>query len=182
MGKITVTAWRVYYDMKRRCTNPKASNYKRYGGRGIKICNEWMDSFDNFLKDMGEPPNSLTLDRINNNGNYEPSNCRWATWSQQARNTSITKLTILEVYAIKIMHRKFNYDAESLSKIFCVGKGTINKYLPNKKTGNGVSLKLTKELAELINEEKEYTGMSKRAIALIAIGEYLKKKEKERLK
>ncbi len=71
--------------MKDRCLNPNDKNYKNYGGRGITVCERWMD-FTNFLADMGEKPEGLTLDRINNDGNYEPGNCRWATWKEQRRN------------------------------------------------------------------------------------------------
>lgn len=79
----------VWCDMKARCYNPKANQYKDYGGRGIKVCDRWlgMDGFINFFTNMGSRPSSEhSLDKINNNGNYEKSNCRWATEEQQKRN------------------------------------------------------------------------------------------------
>lgn len=71
--------------MLNRCTNPNATRWNYYGGRGITVCVRWRD-FENFLKDMGTRPEGHTLDRIDPNGNYEPGNCRWATWHDQRVN------------------------------------------------------------------------------------------------
>jgi hypothetical protein len=73
--------------MKARCLNVQHPNYHQYGGRGIKVCDRWLNSFENFLNDVGiKPTKKHTLDRINNDGNYEPGNCRWVTIQQQQVN------------------------------------------------------------------------------------------------
>lgn len=85
--RASITAeYNSWISMKTMCNNPNYSGYSDYGGRGISVCDRW-GTFDNFLKDMGKKPSPKhSLDRIDNDGNYEPGNCRWATRKQQSRN------------------------------------------------------------------------------------------------
>lgn len=92
----TRTGWQsptyqVWAGMVKRCSNPRLQAFKYYGGRGIRVCDRWL-TFTNFLTDMGERPPDKTLDRIDNDGNYEPGNCRWATRAQQRRNSRYTRM------------------------------------------------------------------------------------------
>ncbi len=89
VGEATAT-YRTWQRMKCRCYNTHHDRYELYGGRGIRVCDRWRNSFENFLSDMGERPEGHSLDRINPNGNYEPSNCRWATHQEQMRNTRVS--------------------------------------------------------------------------------------------
>lgn len=72
--------------MKNRCYNKNVIQYKDYGGRGIRVCEKWKNDFISFYNDVGEPPEDMSLDRIDNNGNYEPSNVKWSTIKEQTRN------------------------------------------------------------------------------------------------
>lgn len=80
----------AYRNMLLRCYDIRRKDYRVYGARGITVCAKWRANFLNFLKDMGECPTGLTLERRNTNGSYTPSNCYWATWKAQAANRNIT--------------------------------------------------------------------------------------------
>jgi len=81
----TYNSWRA---MKDRCYSKNHIEYKRYGGKGITVCDRWINSYENFLKDMGEKPLGMSLDRINSKKNYEPKNCKWSSIKEQQNNKS----------------------------------------------------------------------------------------------
>lgn len=92
-GMFGTPEYKAWTSMKGRCENPRARQYKNYGARGISVAERWRVSFATFLADMGRRPTSKhSIDRINNDGNYEPGNCRWATKTQQARNTRVSRV------------------------------------------------------------------------------------------
>jgi hypothetical protein len=80
-------AYSCWMHMKQRCYNPNDKNYKNYGDRGIELCERWLEGFENFLDDMGDPPKGYSIDRIDNNRGYYKENCKWSTHIEQQNNT-----------------------------------------------------------------------------------------------
>lgn len=89
-------AYYVWASMKDRCSNPNAKQYADYGGRGIKVCERWINSYENFYADMGPRPPGYSIDRIDNNLGYEPDNCRWASKKTQQRNRRHAVYVLIE--------------------------------------------------------------------------------------
>jgi len=117
--------YKIWRGMRSRCNNPKVTCYKYYGGRGITICDRWND-FRNFLADMGKRPKGMTIDRKNNNGDYEPGNCRWATYQEQSHSSRQTKLNPLKVQVIKKLLKESKLTQTDIGNIFGVWDTTIS--------------------------------------------------------
>lgn len=93
VNRLQAPEYRSYHHMIQRCTNPNNDRWEKYGGRGIKVCDRWIESFQNFVFDVGPSPGpGYSIGRIDNDGDYEPGNCRWETPLQQQRNTSWNRL------------------------------------------------------------------------------------------
>lgn len=101
--------YNVWLNMRRRCTDPSNTRYNRYGGRGIKVCKRWSE-FAQFYEDMGPCPEGMSLDRKNNDGDYKPSNCRWATGVEQANNRSNNIRTTIEGESLTLAQAARKYD------------------------------------------------------------------------
>lgn len=113
--------------MRQRCYNPKNQDYPHYGGRGIRICDDWED-FDLFVKDMGPRPGlHMTLDRKDPNGNYDPGNCVWATSKRQAQNRRVVKLTTKRVALIRAEYTRGNTSQSKLAEKYGVCRQHISR-------------------------------------------------------
>lgn len=91
-GNSRTSEYAIWLSMKARCYNPLSKPYNNYGGRGITVCERWRESFQNFMEDMGPRPPGMTIERLDNNGIYAPSNCKWATRKEQGVNKRNNRL------------------------------------------------------------------------------------------
>jgi hypothetical protein len=126
-----------------RCCNKKSTHYYNYGGRGISICDRWKNNYDNFFEDMRERPDKTTLDRIDNKGNYEPTNCRWATYTQQNNNSR--------------RNRILNYNGESLTLAQWAAKTGVSAAKIRERLTRNVSMEKALSSESLLKKWKHGT-------------------------
>lgn len=124
------SVYAIWRNMRRRCEDEKDSHYSNYGGRGIRVCARWKN-FDNFIRDMGVPPPDMTLDRINNDGNYRKSNCRWADKFTQANNKRNTVRATYRgnTYALRDLARMLDIPFANLYHHVVLKKRSVAKAL-----------------------------------------------------
>lgn len=126
--------YKIWDGIKQRCLNSSAKNYKDYGGRGIKVCIEWKVDF-NIFKDWATQNgyrNDLQINRIDNDGNYEPNNCNWVTSQVNNQNQRSTKLNGIKVIEIRNLHKTGNYTLKKLAEDYSVSITTIHEIITNK--------------------------------------------------
>jgi hypothetical protein len=169
-GMSNTVEFSTWTDIKSRCYNKNLKHYSRYGGRGIKVCQRWLDSFENFYKDMGKrPSDNHSIERIDNDGDYSPNNCKWATLIEQANNkrtshyitikgktktiaewSKITGLSIAMIwYRIKA-----GYTKESLIDKKPIGSLTFNGETKTQKEWSEITGIKTSTIAMRINKYK----------------------------
>lgn len=123
-GMAKTTEWTIWTDMIRRCYEEARPAYPRYGGRGISVCDRWRQSVENFVEDMGPRPSKAhSLDRIDNDGNYEPSNCRWATRWEQGQNKRNNRRVEFDGQLLTARQIAERYGLKTATVRYRIGKG-----------------------------------------------------------
>jgi len=123
----------AWSSMKKRCYNSNNSNYCHYGGRGIVVCDKWRNSFMAFIEDMGlKPFPKAQIDRIDNDGNYEPDNCMWATSTENNRHTSKTKLDINKAEEIRQLYKTGKILQREIAVMYGIKRATVSAVMRKK--------------------------------------------------
>lgn len=130
-GQSRKTTYRIWDGMRRRCGDPQNPQYRWYGAKGVTVCDKWQ-KFAGFFEDMGERPPSMTIDRIDSNGNYEKANCRWSTMTDNLRNRSSVKLTVQKAQEIRDMLAAKAYTQKEIARFYGVDPSIISNINTNK--------------------------------------------------
>lgn len=129
--RVASPEYRCWQALKNRCSNPKSQDWSYYGGRGITVCDRWLD-FENFLYDMGRRPSALhTLDRKNVNKGYYKRNCRWATRRQQSQNRTDNRFNLEKVMQIRYLYATGKYYQKELAVKFKTTQAAISQITRN---------------------------------------------------
>ena len=146
-GMSDTVEWGVWSRMKDRCYRPSHHKYPRYGGRGIKVCDRWLESFENFFEDMGlKPSKRYSLDRIDNDGNYEPANCRWASAATQVRNSTTVHWVTIDNIKLCVV---------DWAKLLNVPKWKLNEMVRNRGKYKAKFPSIEAAIEHLYNKTKE---------------------------
>lgn len=127
-GQYGTPAYKSWDSMVQRCTNPRQTGYARYGAVGVTVCERWR-VFENFLADMGERPNGMSLDRIDNARGYEPGNCRWATGRQQRMNQGRGSLTEAQAASVRKLRSETGWGPKRIAEHLSVPRGAVSGIL-----------------------------------------------------
>jgi len=131
-GQAKSPEWNTWMEIKRRCFNAKCKSYKYYGGKGIKVCDEWVNNYEQFFKDMGKKPfNNYSIDRIDSDKNYSPDNCRWADISTQSNNRGSNRLLTYKNKTLTMAQwaKKIGINYDTLRSRLDRSKWPLNKAL-----------------------------------------------------
>jgi hypothetical protein len=166
----TYNSWRL---MHQRCYNPNVNGAHRYGGRGIKVCDRWQswnpDGFNNFLADMGDKPRGMTIDRIDNDGDYEPGNCRWATPEQQSNNAMERPVGKSGVRGVQFRNGKYLAHIKQRNRIIRLGTfATVTEAARAYETARAAKLKRiygqeANERNQTVKPKRKRAGVTRRA-------------------
>lgn len=131
-GMCYTTIYKKWASIKDRCYNPNNRKYKNYGGRGIIVCDRWLNSFSNFYEDVGDIPfKKAHLDRKENDGNYEPGNCRWVTLAENNRNKRNNVVNWFTVRFVRRLHKLHKFTNKELTKIYNISMSALKHIIYN---------------------------------------------------